>query len=80
VDADGNGEISFAEYKDILLAWGGKEEEAATCFQKRALDGNGYFEMSLYPKRRRSALQKLKEYFLSNEPEVPGNYLYRIPF
>ena len=73
IDTDGNGEISLAEYKNILVAWGGKEEEAASCFQKLDLDGNGVISKDEF-------VQNLKEYFLSNDPEVPGNYLHGIPF
>ncbi len=75
VDADGNGEISLAEYKDILVAWGGKEKEkeAASCFEKLDLNGDGIISKDEFVKN-------LKEYWLSNDPEVPGNYLYGHPF
>ena len=72
-DADGNGEISQAEHKNILVAWGGKEEEAASCFQKLDLNGDGVISKDEFVKA-------MNEFFLSNDPEAPGNYLFGNPF
>jgi len=67
IDASGSGEITETEYADWLRAWGaeGTDEAFAT------LDRDGTGTLS-----EEDLVEATKEFYLSDDPEAPGNRLY----
>lgn len=62
-----DGPISEEEYADWLTAWG--VEESGSAFQR--LDRNGRGNLT-----EEDVVEAVKEFYLSNDPEAPGNTLY----
>lgn len=69
LDADGDGEISVAEYKQFCTAVGLDEEVAEAVFPH--LDENGDGKLS-----REEYIDRSKEFHTSEDPNAPGNWLY----
>jgi Ca2+-binding EF-hand superfamily protein len=67
IDASGSGEITEAEYADWLTAWGaaGSDEAFAT------LDRDDSGTLS-----EEDLIEATKEFYLSDDPDAPGNLLY----
>jgi len=69
LDADGNGEISLAEYKQFCTAVGLGEEVAEEAFARLDENGDGVLSREEY-------MERSKEFHTSDDPNAPGNWLY----
>jgi Ca2+-binding EF-hand superfamily protein len=67
IDATGSGEISEEEYASWLTAWGASGSSEAFDALDRAGDGHLTEE---------DIVEATKEFYLSNDPDAPGNMLY----
>lgn len=72
MDLDKDGQISLEDYQTFLAAHGASEIDAASCFQRLDLDGNGHLDPE------ESVLLSL-HYYLGDDPELPGNWLWGPP-
>jgi Ca2+-binding EF-hand superfamily protein len=63
----GSGPITEEEYADWLEAWG--VEDSAAAFQRLDRDDSGTLT-------EENLVEAVKEFYLSNDPEAPGNALY----
>jgi len=63
----GEGPITLSEYDDWLAAWGVEESRAA--FDRLDRSGTGTLSED-------DLVTAVKEFYLSNDPEAPGNALY----
>ncbi len=61
------GPVDEDEYADWLAAWG--VEENGSAFQRLDRDGSGVLT-------EENIVEAVKEFYLSNDPEAPGNALY----
>ena len=68
IDADGDGRIDRSEYARWIGSWG-LGFDAERNFDRLGPDADGYLD-------EEKAVQLVKEFFLSNDPEAPGNFLY----
>jgi juvenile hormone diol kinase len=68
IDTNGDGHITAGEYADWCYAMS-MNFDARRNFQRLDVSKTG--RMS-----RAETVERLKEYFLTNDPEAPGNYLY----
>jgi len=66
INADA-GPITEEEYVDWLEAWG--IEKSDTAFQRLDRDGRGTLTQE-------NLVEAVKEFYLSNDPDAPGNVLY----
>ncbi|MGK7902451.1 MAG: EF-hand domain-containing protein [Hormoscilla sp.] len=69
LDADGNGEISLAEYKQFCTAVGIGEQLAEEAFARLDENGDGVLSREEY-------MERSKEFHTSDDPNAPGNWLY----
>ena len=69
IDTTGSGEITEDEYEDWLVAWGA--EGSAEAFDE--LDRNGSGTLS-----EEDLVEATKEFYLSNDADAPGNFLYGV--
>ena len=69
IDLDGDGEISLAEYKLFFQAWGLAESSAVAAFN--SLDLNADARLS-----RAAFLQYGVNFYVNDEPEAPGNWVF----
>lgn len=67
IDASDSGEITAAEYADWLTAWGAPGSDEA--FDALDRDGTGTLSES-------DLIAATKEFYLSDDPDAPGNLLY----
>lgn len=67
-DSDGDEQITVEEYRDLLTAHNMNPSEAETIFSKLDLNGDGYIS-------KQEFLQIVYDYFTSNEPEAPANWM-----
>jgi Ca2+-binding EF-hand superfamily protein len=67
-DQDGDGKLSSQEYVKALWCCGVGEEAAREAFQHLDRDGSGYLTIE-------KILKALKEFYRSDDPEAPGNWL-----
>jgi DNA-binding SARP family transcriptional activator len=72
IDVDGDGSLTLDEYAAWLAAWGITAEPSRS-FAVLDADGDGRLT-------RGEAVQLGKEFFLTNDPEAPGNHLYGLVF
>lgn len=68
VDADGNGQISLAEFKKMNSVWQSNEAKAEEIFAKLDKKGNGVLS-------KEDFLATCKDFFFSDDPESPANSL-----
>lgn len=68
VDRDRDGRLSADEYATWIEAWG-FAFDARAHFARLDTDGDGYLS-------REQAVQLVKEFYLSNDPEAAGNFVY----
>jgi len=71
-DNDADEQISVEEYGHMLQAWG-LDADVEPVFRRLDLNGDGVIT-------RDEMVQLGKEFFLSNDPEAPGNYIVGDPF
>ncbi|NER34526.1 MAG: hypothetical protein F6J93_10960 [Oscillatoria sp. SIO1A7] len=69
LDADGNGQISLAEYKQYFTALGLGEKVAEEAFVRLDEDGDDVLSLEEY-------IERSKEFHTSDDPNAPGNWLY----
>lgn len=62
------GAVTEAEYRDWLLAWG-VEDHRSAAFQRLDRDDAGILSED-------DLVQATREFYLSNDPDAPGNVLY----
>jgi Ca2+-binding EF-hand superfamily protein len=67
-DSDGDGEISFENFKTMNLLWQSDEAQAEETFRKLDLNGNGSIS-------KQEFLAHVKDFFFSDDPESPGNLI-----
>jgi len=67
IDTTGSGQISEEEYADWLTAWGA--EGSSEAFARLDREDNGYLTED-------DLVEATKEFYLSNDPDAPGNSLY----
>jgi juvenile hormone diol kinase len=72
LDRDDDEKISAEEYGHVLQAWG-LDIDTGAVFQRLDLNSDGFIT-------RDELVQLSKQFFLSNDPEVPGNYICGNPF
>ncbi|GAA2611999.1 EF-hand domain-containing protein [Actinomadura fulvescens] len=69
-DANGDGTIDFAEFRDIFGVGGrASEEDCAKVFHRLDRDGNGSISHEEYH-------QAVEEFFFGDDPDAPGNDLF----
>ncbi|HBB31578.1 MAG TPA: hypothetical protein DDZ80_30675 [Cyanobacteria bacterium UBA8803] len=68
IDTDSNEKITLAEYKQLAACCKFNTNEAAQAFTKLDLDGSGFIE-------KQELLRHLYDFFYSNNPEAPGNWI-----
>lgn len=72
-DTDGDGQVSPSEYRMLLqAAFNVPLEESARAYRKLDLDGSGFLE-------HHEIHQAVVDYFTSEDPDVPGNWLLGRP-
>ena len=67
IDTTDSGTITADEYEDWLAAWGGEGSEEA--FERLDRSGDGHLT-------EEDLVEATKEFYLSNDPDAPGNLLY----
>lgn len=72
VDTDGDGRIALADYDAWVRAWG-FEFDVETIFKELDVDGDGFLS-------RDEMVRLAKDFYLTNDPEAPGNVVYGPPF
>jgi Ca2+-binding EF-hand superfamily protein len=72
MDLDKDGQISLEDYRTFLEAHGAREIDAAACFERLDLDGNGFLDPE------ENVLLSL-HYYLGDDPSLPGNWLWGPP-
>ena len=68
-DRDRDGRVSQAEYVGFMQVYSIANDEATRAFQRLDRDGDGYLT-------REELMQNTKEFFLSDDPEAPGNWMF----
>ena len=68
-DANGDGQISLDEYTQMFEIYGIETSHSLFSFQKLDLNDDGYLS-------KVEMTQAFKEYFLSSDPEAPGNWIF----
>jgi Ca2+-binding EF-hand superfamily protein len=67
-DRDGDARLSAAEYVALLGCYGIPEDVAQGAFEHLDQNGDGYLSTE-------ECRKAVEEFFLSNDPEAPGNWL-----
>ena len=67
-DKDRDGRIARAEYLGVAQSYVMTQEEAEEAFQHLDRDGDGYIDKA-------EMLQNMREFFMSDDPDAPGNWL-----
>jgi Ca2+-binding EF-hand superfamily protein len=68
IDTNGDGTITYSDYRDMVLAWNVNEDELSHLFRKIDLNRNGHIN-------REEADKAIREFFTSDE-DVPGNWFF----
>lgn len=68
-DSNQDGKVSEEEYKNYLLTVHVTETEAADAFRRLDLNGDGYLTQE-------ELFANLQDYFLSDNPDAPGNWVF----
>lgn len=68
LDTDSSGEISIEEYKKGFLANQSDESLSEEIFSKLDLNGDGKLD-------KEEVLQHVRDFFYSDDPEAPGNWI-----
>ncbi|MEM6285182.1 MAG: EF-hand domain-containing protein [Chloroflexota bacterium] len=68
IDTDGNGRITYSDYREMVLAWNVNESELSHMFRLIDLDRNGRIS-------RVEAEKAIREFFMSDE-DLPGNWFF----
>jgi hypothetical protein len=67
IDRTDSGRVTEAEFGDWLAAW--NVDRHAAVFDRLDRDGKGYLNEN-------DLTEAIKEFYLSNDPDAPGNVLY----
>lgn len=67
-DRDGDGKLSSADYATLLGCYGVPAKMASGAFEHLDRDGDGYLSTG-------ECLKGVEEFFLSDDPDAPGNWL-----
>jgi Ca2+-binding EF-hand superfamily protein len=68
-DRDQDGTLSRDDFRDFFDAYGIRDKVADEAFQK--LDSSGDGQIS-----KEEAMQRIQEYYFSDDPAAPGNWLF----
>ncbi|MEL6148271.1 MAG: EF-hand domain-containing protein [Chloroflexota bacterium] len=68
LDTDGNGYITYSDYREMVLAWNVDESELSHLFRLIDLNRNGRIS-------RAEAKKAIHEFFMS-DADVPGNWFF----
>jgi hypothetical protein len=69
IDLDGDGQITLQDYKQYFKAWGLDEELAEQAFSHLDINGDGRLSKSIF-------IQFGANFFINDEPNLPGNWLF----
>jgi Ca2+-binding EF-hand superfamily protein len=69
IDQDGDGQITLPNYRRYFEAWGLDETLAELAFAKLDLSGDGHLS-------RHAFIQLCTNFYISDDPNVPGNWLF----
>ena len=67
-DSNKDGKVSHSEYNAYLIAFHATETEATAAFGRLDRNGDGYLTVD-------ELIQSAEEFFLSDDPQAPGNWL-----
>ena len=68
-DADGDGNLNAEEFVNLLRLFNADTEQAGAMFQKLDTSGDGFLSLD-------EIIGALSEFYLSTDPESPGNQLF----
>lgn len=68
-DRDRDGQLSRDDFRDFFDAYGIRDKAADEAFQKLDTSGDGQIS-------KEEALQRVQEYYFSNDPAAAGNWLF----
>lgn len=71
VDADGDGRISAAEYRELIETWIGKAVDVGDVFGKLDLDGDGYLSVDEF-------VQLWTEFWAGDDPNAAGTLVFGV--
>ena len=69
IDLDGDGEITHEEYKLFFKAWGIEPALAEAAFSRMDFNEDGRLSRSTF-------LQYGSNFYINDEPDIVGNYLF----
>jgi Ca2+-binding EF-hand superfamily protein len=69
VDENGDGEISAAEYRQLVEAWTGHDTDTDEIFPLLDLDGDGHLSQDEFA-------ELWQEFWAGDNPESPGSWLF----
>jgi Ca2+-binding EF-hand superfamily protein len=68
-DRDRDGNLSRDDFRDFFDAYGIRDKAADEAFQKLDTSGDGQIS-------KEEAVQRVQEYYFSDDPAAPGNWLF----
>lgn len=69
IDADGDGRISAAEYRELIETWNGTATDTDEIFTKLDLDGDGHLSLDEF-------IELWTEFWAGDNPNAPGTWVF----